>query len=33
VAVGAHRHGPILGSITRGVVRNASCPALVVREM
>jgi nucleotide-binding universal stress UspA family protein len=33
VVVGAHKHGPILGSITRGVVRNASCPALVVREM
>jgi len=33
VAVGAHKHGPILGSISRGVVRNASCPALVVREM
>ena len=33
VAVGAHNHGPILGSISRGVVRNAPCPALVVREM
>jgi nucleotide-binding universal stress UspA family protein len=33
VVVGAHKHGPILGSITRGVVRNAPCPALVVREM
>ena len=33
VIVGAHKHGPILGRITRGVVRNAPCPALVVREM
>jgi nucleotide-binding universal stress UspA family protein len=33
VAVGAHRRGPILGSISRGVVRHAPCPALVVREM
>lgn len=33
VGVGAHNHGPILGSISRGVVRNAPCPALVVREM
>ena len=33
VAVGAHNHGPILGSISRGVVRNAPCPALVVREL
>jgi nucleotide-binding universal stress UspA family protein len=33
LAVGAHKHGPILGRISRGVVRNASCPALVVREM
>jgi nucleotide-binding universal stress UspA family protein len=33
VAIGAHKHGPILGSISRGVVRNAPCPALVVREM
>ena len=33
VSVGAHNHGPILGSISRGVVRNAPCPALVVREM
>jgi nucleotide-binding universal stress UspA family protein len=33
VAVGAHRHGPILGSISRGVVRDAPCPALVVREL
>jgi len=33
VAVGAHKHGPILGRISRGVLRNASCPALVVREM
>jgi nucleotide-binding universal stress UspA family protein len=33
IAIGAHRHGPILGSICRGVVRHAPCPALVVREM
>lgn len=33
VSAGAHNHGPILGSISRGVVRNAPCPALVVREM
>jgi nucleotide-binding universal stress UspA family protein len=33
VAIGAHKHGPILGSISRGVVRNAPCPTLVVREM
>jgi len=32
VAVGTHKHGPILGRISRGVVRSASCPALVVRE-
>ena len=31
VVVGAHAHGPILGSICRGVVRQAPCPALVVR--
>jgi hypothetical protein len=33
ISVCAHNHGPILGSISRGVVRNAPCPALVVREM
>jgi nucleotide-binding universal stress UspA family protein len=32
VVVGAHAHGPIIGSISRGVVRRAACPALVVRE-
>jgi len=32
VTVGAHAHGPILGSVSRSVVRNAPCPALVVRE-
>jgi nucleotide-binding universal stress UspA family protein len=32
VVVGAHAHGPILGSVSRGVVRRAPCPALVVRE-
>jgi nucleotide-binding universal stress UspA family protein len=32
VAVGAHAHGPILGRVSRLVVRNAPCPALVVRE-
>jgi nucleotide-binding universal stress UspA family protein len=33
VVVGAHAHGPIIGSIARGVVRRAPCPALVVREV
>lgn len=33
VIVGAHKHGPTPGRITRGVVRDAPCPALVVREM
>jgi nucleotide-binding universal stress UspA family protein len=32
VVVGAHAHGPILGSVSRGVVRHAPCPALVVRD-
>jgi nucleotide-binding universal stress UspA family protein len=36
VVVGAHRHGALsevlLGSTSRDVVRNASCPAVVVRE-
>jgi nucleotide-binding universal stress UspA family protein len=32
VVVGAHRHGGILGGVTRGVVRDAPCPVVVVRE-
>ena len=32
LVVGAHPHGPILGSIARVVVREASCPVLMVRE-
>jgi nucleotide-binding universal stress UspA family protein len=32
LVVGSHRHGPILGSVSRGVVRDATCPVLVVRE-
>lgn len=32
LVVGAHSHGPILGSIARAVVRGAECPVLVVRE-
>ena len=32
IVVGAHRHGVLLGSTTRSVVRDARCPVLVVRE-
>jgi nucleotide-binding universal stress UspA family protein len=32
VVVGAHAHGPILGSVSRGVIRAAPCPVVVVRE-
>ena len=32
MVVGAHAHGPILGSVARVVVRDADCPVLVVRE-
>ena len=32
LVVGSHRHGPILGSVSREVIRDASCPVLVVRE-
>jgi nucleotide-binding universal stress UspA family protein len=32
VVLGAHAHGPILGSVSRGVVRSAPCPVLVVRD-
>ena len=32
IVVGAHRHGALLGSTTRSVVRDARCPVLVVRE-
>jgi nucleotide-binding universal stress UspA family protein len=32
VVLGAHAHGPILGSVSRGVVRFAPCPVLVVRD-
>ena len=32
LVVGSHRHGPILGSVSREVVRDATCPVLVVRE-
>ena len=32
IVVGAHAHSDLLGSTTRGVVRHARCPVLVVRE-
>jgi nucleotide-binding universal stress UspA family protein len=32
IVVSAHRHGSILGSTTRAVVRDGPCPTLVVRE-
>jgi nucleotide-binding universal stress UspA family protein len=32
IVVGAHVHGGLLGVTSRSVVRNAPCPALVVRE-
>jgi len=32
IVVGAHAHGGLLGSTSRGVVRHARCPVLVVRE-
>lgn len=32
VSVGSHAHGPIIGSIARGVIRDAPCPVVVVRE-
>jgi nucleotide-binding universal stress UspA family protein len=32
VVVGAHAHGGILGSVSRGVIRSAPCPVVVVRE-
>jgi nucleotide-binding universal stress UspA family protein len=32
VTLGSHAHGPIVGSITRGVIRDAPCPVVVVRE-
>jgi nucleotide-binding universal stress UspA family protein len=32
VVVGAHDHGPILGSVSRGVIRAAPCAVVVVRE-
>lgn len=32
LVVGAHAHGPMLGGITRVVVREAECPVLLVRE-
>ena len=32
VTVGSHAHGPLIGSIARGVIRDAPCPVLVVRE-
>jgi nucleotide-binding universal stress UspA family protein len=31
ITLGAHPHGGLLGSTTRGVVREARCPVLVVR--
>jgi nucleotide-binding universal stress UspA family protein len=30
ITVGAHPHGGLLGSTTRGLVRDARCPVLVV---
>jgi nucleotide-binding universal stress UspA family protein len=32
LVVGAHAHGPILGSTSRAVVREAPCPVLIARE-
>jgi nucleotide-binding universal stress UspA family protein len=32
ITVGSHAHGPIVGSIVRGVIRDAPCPVVVVRE-
>jgi nucleotide-binding universal stress UspA family protein len=32
VVVGAHAHGPILGSVSRDVIRTAPCAVVVVRE-
>ena len=32
IVIGAHAHAGLLGSIARGVVREAWCPVLVVRE-
>jgi nucleotide-binding universal stress UspA family protein len=32
VVVGAHAHGPSLGSVSRGVIRAAPCAVVVVRE-
>jgi nucleotide-binding universal stress UspA family protein len=32
IAAGSHAHGPIVGSIVRGLIREAPCPVLVVRE-
>jgi nucleotide-binding universal stress UspA family protein len=32
VVVGAHAHGPILGSVSRGVIRTAPCAVVVVRQ-
>jgi len=32
VVVGAHAHGGLLGATARGVIHQAPCPAVVVRE-
>jgi nucleotide-binding universal stress UspA family protein len=32
ITVGSHAHSPIIGSIARGVIRDAPCPVIVVRE-
>ena len=32
LVVGSHRHGNLLGSVSREVIRHASCPVVVVRE-
>jgi nucleotide-binding universal stress UspA family protein len=32
IVVGAHLHGGLLGSTSRAIVKEAPCPALVVRE-
>jgi nucleotide-binding universal stress UspA family protein len=32
MVIGAHAHGNLLGSTSRGVLRHARCPVLVVRD-
>ncbi len=32
VVVGAHTHAPLLGATARAMIKEAPCPALVVRD-